>query len=74
MGYKLRHQIREILRKYMFDEEINQSQLAERLEINKSLVSQIINENRNISLDTLEEYCNKLDIELEIKKCNKEYF
>lgn len=71
MEYKLRHQIREILRKYMFDEEINQSQLAKKLGINRSLVSQIMNEKRNISLDVLEEYCKKLEIEIKITYCSE---
>lgn len=67
MEYKLRNQVRQIFREYMFKHEINQSQLAEKLGINRSLISHIINAKQNISLDRLEEYCSKLGIELTIK-------
>lgn len=67
MEYKLRKQIRQILREYMFKHEINQTQLAQQLGIHRSVVSQIINENVNISLDRLEEYCEKLGIMLRIQ-------
>lgn len=67
MEHKLRKQVRQILREYMYKNEINQTQLAQKLEIDRSLVSQIINEKQNISLDRLEEYCNKLGVELQIQ-------
>ncbi|MBN1639496.1 MAG: helix-turn-helix transcriptional regulator [Ignavibacteriales bacterium] len=63
----MRKQVRQILREYMYKNEINQTQLAQKLEIDRSLVSQIINEKQNISLDRLEEYCNKLGVELQIQ-------
>lgn len=67
MEHTLRNQVRQIFREYMFKNEINQSQLADKLGVNKSVVSQIINENFNISLDRLEEYCNKLEINIAIE-------
>lgn len=66
MEYKLRHQIREIFRKYMFDNDLNQTKIADKLGINESVISQIIHEKTNLSIDRLEEYLNKLDIEIEI--------
>ncbi len=50
----------------MFDNELNQSQLAEKLNINKSIITRIMQEKYNISVDNLEEYCNKLGIGIEI--------
>ena len=67
MEYKLRNQVRQIFREYMFRHEINQYQLSKKLGINQSLVSHIINAKQNISIDRLEEYCGKLGIELIIK-------
>lgn len=64
---KLRHQIRQIFREYMFKNEINQVELAKRLDVENSVVSQIIHENFNLSIDKFEEYCDKLKIEIEIE-------
>jgi plasmid maintenance system antidote protein VapI len=67
MKYKLKQQVKEIFQEYMLKNEINQTQLADRLSINKSIITKLIHEQYNLSLDTLEEYCNKLGIDINLK-------
>jgi transcriptional regulator with XRE-family HTH domain len=64
----LKHDIREIFRKYMYENDINQLELSEKLGISRTTVSRIMNKRVSLSFKILEEYCRRLNIDIELKE------